>query len=406
MDEKDLNTFLQKLLQPINGVVSPGAEVSLKELFKTRLDSLGLSQYQVEKLLNMERRSLEGILDRTAKRVDIVNALKLSSFLDLKPEKFLNIFLAEMPSESIGDLERARKLSYIVDKFDLKNLYKSGFIDTKVDLDKIEDRIKRFFGIESIFDYDDQVMCPLFSRTKRSSNNKMRDFWVKSAYVHFQKINNPNTFDRAALVDLVPKIRPYTMNPEKGLLIVAQALYSIGVTVIYQPHLPTVQVRGATFNVNDKPCIVLTDLRKYYPTLWFALMHEIHHVLYDYETVKNGVYHLTGELDLFLMNEDAADDFSREYLFSSEKSRYISPFINDELLVNDFAKKSQIHPSFVYIYYNYDRSSQGFAKSWGKYAKYIPDSTAAVKYLNTNPWDKETIAQSVEMVKKMVFSEI
>lgn len=406
MDERDLNNFLQTLLQPIKGIVTPRDDVTLKELFKSRLADIGLSQYQVERLLNMERRSLEGILDRTAKRVDIVNALKLSSFLDLEPNKFLNIFLSEMSPESIGDLERARKLSYIVRNFDLKNLNRSGFIDTSVDLEKIEQRIKTFFGLKSIYDYDDQLLCPLFSRTKRSSNNKMRDFWVRSAYVHFQKINNPNDFDREALVEIIPKMRPYTMNQEKGLLIVAQALYSIGVTVIYQPHLSTVQVRGATFCVNDKPCIVLTDLRKYYPTLWFALLHELHHVLYDYETIKSGGYHLTGELDLFLMNEDQADEFARDYLFSREKSRYISPFINDEYVVNEFAKKCQIHPSIIYINYNYDRDASGKSKSWGRYNRFIPDSSEAVKCLNTNPWDKETISQSVELVKEMVFNNI
>ncbi|MEI7614994.1 MAG: hypothetical protein WCK63_19000, partial [Betaproteobacteria bacterium] len=353
-----------------------------------------------------ERKSLEGILDRTAKRVDIVNALKLSSFLNLNPEKFINIYLTEMSPESIGELERARKLNFIASNFDLKNLYKAKFIDSKTDFDKIECRIKSFFGIENIFQYNDQKLYPLFSRTKRSSNNKMRDFWVRSAYSHFQKINNKNEFDRAALVSLLPKIRQYTMDTEKGLFVVAQALYNIGITIIYQPYLPTVQVRGATFFVNNKPCIVLTDLQKNYPTIWFALIHEIHHILYDLEIIQTNAYHLSGELDLFLIGEDEANDFSREYLFSEEKSKYIAPFINNELIVREFAKKSQVHPSLIYSFYNYDRNNQGYHNAWSKYKQYFPDIKKTLERFNTNPWEKETIQESVDMIKEAVFNII
>jgi len=406
MNDNELNIFLQSLLQPLSSSVEPSADTSIKQLFERRLVEVGLSQYQIEKLLNIERKSLEGILDRTAKRVDIVNVLKLGSFLNLNPEKFIDIYLTEMSPESIGELERARKLNFIASNFDLKNLYKAQFIDSKTDFDKIENRIKSFFGIENIFQYNDQKLYPLFSRTNRSSNNKMRDFWVRSAYTHFQKINNKNEFDRAALVSLLPKIRQYTMDTDKGLFVVAQALYCIGITIIYQPYLPTVQVRGATFFVNNKPCIVLTDLQKNYPTIWFALIHEIHHILYDLEIIQTNAYHLSGELDLFLIGEDEANDFSREYLFSEEKSKYIAPFINNELIVREFAKKSQVHPSLIYSFYNYDRNNQGYHNAWSKYKQYFPDIKKTIERFNTNPWEKETIQESVDMIKEAVFNII
>lgn len=196
------------------------------------------------------------------------------------------------------------------------------------------------------------------------------------------------------------------MDTEKGLFVVSQALYNIGITIIYQPYLPTVQVRGATFFVNNKPCIVLTDLQKNYPTIWFALIHEIHHILYDLEIIQTNAYHLSGELDLFLIGEDEANDFSREYLFSEEKSKYIAPFINNELIVREFAKKSQVHPSLIYSFYNYDRNNQGYHNAWSKYKKYFPDIKKTLERFNTNPWEKETIQESVDMIKEAVFNII
>ena len=113
------------------------------------------------------------------------------------------------------------------------------------------------------------------------------------------------------------------------MLTVFRALYNVGVTVIFQPMLSRTQIRGATFLINNKPCIVVTDLHKSYPTIWFSLIHELHHVLFDLEELEKVKYHLTGEPDLFLMQEDKANEFASEYLISAEKLRYIEPLIHN-----------------------------------------------------------------------------
>lgn len=405
MDNKEFEKLLKTLLQPISEADVNSEGLTLKMLFEKRMAALDLSQNQVEKLLNIERKSLDGILDRTAKRVDIVNILKLGSFLNLAPEKLLSIYLTEMPSDTIGDLEKARKAIFIVSHFDLANLYKVKFLNSKNDFEYIENRINNFFSLESIYQYNDIQLFPAFSRTKRASNNKMREFWIKSVYTFFKSINNPNGFDRSALVELIPKIRPYTMNIEKGLLIVAQALYNVGITVIFQPSLPTVQSRGATFLVNEKPCIVLTDLNQNYPTVWFALLHELHHVLYDLETIEKNSYHITGELDLLLINEDKANEFAREYLFSADRTKYIAPFIDNEHLVKEYARQSQVHPSFIYSFYNYDKSNQGYSNAWSRYKQYFPDLKLTLKNFNAHSWDRN-LEESINIIKESVFKNI
>ena len=404
MPDQSYNELIQKLLRPFNISEIEGEGITLKYLFDKRLKELGISPNQAEKLLNIERKSLIGILDGTAKRVDVVNVLKLGNFLNLNPESFLQIYVTELPKEMIGELEKARKSNFIISHFDVSNIKKANFLNSKSDFKQIESRITKFFNLESIFQYEENKVFSVFSRTKRSSNNTMREFWVKSAYVHFIGINNPHEFDREALVELIPKIRPYTMNVEKGLLTVTRALYNVGVTVLYQPYLPTVQVRGATFIVNDKPCIVLTDLNKNYPTMWFALMHELHHVLYDLETIARVTYHITGESDLMLMNEDKADEFSREYLFSKERSKYIAPFINNEMIVRQYAVESQVHPSIIYNFYNYDQTSSGNANAWSMYKQYFPNVKQAIQMINSNPWELESIQDSIRIIKDTVFN--
>ncbi|MCX2483470.1 ImmA/IrrE family metallo-endopeptidase [Pedobacter sp. MR2016-24] len=400
-DQGFINEFY-KLLNPAD----PWTEStdSLKAIFETKLQQYGLTTNQAEKLLSMQKRTLEGILDRSAKRVDVVSLLKLGQFLGLNTDTLFKIFLKEAPHDIVGELEDAKRKSFIVSNFDVKNLYKSGFIKSKSDFDEIEKRIVNYFGFNSIYQYATKIYIPAFSKTKRSANLLMKKFWVRSAYSHFEKINNPNPFNRTALVDLIPKIRPYTMNVESGLKVVSQALFNAGVTVIYQPHLPTTQVRGATFVINGKPSIVLTDLNQRYASIWFALMHELYHVLYDMEEIEKQIFHLTGEPDLFLLQEDQANDFSREYLFGKEKVKYIRAYIDSPVVVEQFAKKNQVHPSLVYTYYCYDSEAEGKGSYWAKYYNHQPDVKKALHELNVNTFDKESIDDTVKYLNEFVFN--
>ena len=229
----------------------------------------------------------------------------------------------------------------------------------------------------------------------------MKDFWIKSSYKYFETINNPNEFSRNSLIELVPKIKPYTKNVEKGLATVFQALFNIGVTVIFQPSLPKTQIRGATFVINKKPCIVVTDLNKNYATIWFALIHELHHVLYDLEIIEKTSYHLTGEPDLFLIQEDRANEFASEYLFSSEKMRYIEKLIHNKLIVEKFASECQIHPSIIYAQFQWIQSKNG-NDYWGAFKDQFPKMSNVTKNLNIANWDIETIKETATKLKDLL----
>jgi Zn-dependent peptidase ImmA (M78 family) len=229
----------------------------------------------------------------------------------------------------------------------------------------------------------------------------MKDFWIKSSYKYFELIDNPNEYSRENLIDLIPKIKPYTQNVEKGLLTIFQALFNIGVTVVFQPSLPKTQIRGATFFINDKPCVVITDFNKNYATIWFALIHELNHVLFDLEIIENTKFHLSGEPDLFLLQEDKANEFASEYLLSSEKMRYIEKLIDNPLVVRRFAKECQIHPCIIYSQYQWRQLELG-NNYWGYFKEHFPDVNLATKNLNVSNWDAESLRIAAEKIRELL----
>lgn len=398
------NTLFNKLLAPVDEYNDTNKSIS--ELFKKRLEKYNIARSQAELAMDMQSRSLDAILDNSAQRVDIINILKLSQFLGLKEMDFIRSYIHEADSSTIRELEITRKRVFILSHFDLKTLKKANFFD-KLDFDEIELRINKFFGIDNIYDYVKKTnYIPAFSKPKRNPRQLMREFWVASALAQFESLNNPNIYNRDELTDLIPKIRPYTMNVENGLKTVIQALYNVGVTVIYQPHLPTTQVRGATFILKEKkqPCIAITDLNKNYASIWFALIHELCHVLYDFDDIEKQVFHMTGEVDLLLNQEEGANKFSRDYLFSEERSKYIYPNIDNHYVVSSYAKQSQVHPCIVYDFYKFDMEKEG-KNYWGYFKEHYPDVSIALKELRDgSPYEYATIEESVKFLKENVYN--
>jgi HTH-type transcriptional regulator / antitoxin HigA len=374
---------------------------TLEDLFKDKLVESGLSKTQFEKLSGMERRSLDAILDKTSKQTDIIKLLKLAEFLEMDFIELLIIHFKDRPIEEIKELQSSMDITFINKFFDLKTLISLGFIDKNDSLETLKKRICQFFAIDSIYEYDKELNEAFYSRTKKSYSDKMKDFWIKSSYKYFELIDNPNDYSRESLIDLIPKIKPYTRNIETGLLIVFQALYNIGVTVVFQPSLPKTQIRGATFVINKKPCIVITDHNKNYATIWFALIHELHHVLFDLETIEKTIYHLSGEPDLFLIQEDKANEFASEYLLSSEKMRYIEKMIHNNFLVDKFAKDCQVHASIIYAQYQF-RQSQIGNDYWSAFKEHFPNIKTVTKKLNVSNWDTESIKEAANKIKELL----
>lgn len=398
MDE--INIELQKVIDAaVKSSVDLQSVTSVRELYQKRKDEMGLTDYQIQNLLGMDKNVLNPIIDGSAKFINVVSVIKLSHFLGVSVNDLIKIYVPEMRAEQIGDIQRAREAGYIVENFDTVTLTKIKFFKKKSSSKDMSQRIKDFFGFNTIYDYSETLVFPVFSKTKRNSNNLIRNFWVQSALTQFQQINNPNKYDRTSLIDLMPKIRPFTRDIENGLVQVAKALYKVGVTVIFQPSIEKLQIRGATFSCNKKPCIVLSDLQKNYPTLWFTLLHELHHVLYDFDEINKRVFHLSsGEGDIFLMNEERADNFATEYLLSEARLRYAIGYINSKKIIEQLAREWCVHSSIIYSIYCYKTNE------WPKYQKYIPKMDDALSLLNTHPFEKETLLESVLQIKNLIYN--
>ncbi|TWJ01586.1 hypothetical protein JN11_01737 [Mucilaginibacter frigoritolerans] len=382
-------------------------EVSLREMFEKRLYELNMSQTAAEKLLGVGHRSLNGLLDVTQKKVDYSTLKAVAIFLNMPVEELIEIHIKLIENNFSNENTISNKKKFIRENFDLTVLRKAGFIDTINDFEKIEKRITSYLGLQSIFDYKKIAFSTAFWSGAVSSKNPIktsmtRNFWLTSAKNFIEKLDNPYHYSREELIKFFPQIRWHSRNVEFGLFHIVKALFKLGITVIFQPRLSTLYLRGVTFSVNNKPCIVLTDYKGFYPTLFHCLIHELYHVLFDWDEIKENLYHISeGTEDSIVLDEREveADDFARRYLFSEEKMKEAAPYIRSEKIIEEIAEEQNIHSSIIYIYNAFDKSKVD-RLVWMRAKKQMPDIKKAT-YKIEIPWDDKKPLNEIIRQKKI-----
>lgn len=399
MNDKHLNIdwLLNSALAPKGWIDT----LSLSQLFNERIEQMGISKNQALKIMNIEAKSFDSFVQGTSTKIDFLTIIKLSTFLELAPSVFVDKFLSKVTEENNAVIEKTKIRNHIIKHFDLDHLKKTGFIDTVIDFDHIEKKILDFFGYTSIFQYKSNIEIPVYSKGKVKSNEKSLKFWVNMAYATFEKIYNPNEYDRQGLVKVFPTFRAYSLNVEHGLLQIFKILYKLGVTVVFIPKMnKSLHVRAATFCINDKPCIAITNYKDFYSTLWFSLFHELYHVLYDWDEIINseGSTHISAGMSTGTIDEDAANTFAARYLFDDEKMELVLPFMDDRNYVAKVARGYNVHESIVYAIYAY-KNPNAFAK----YHDCLIDPKPAIKEFVPSKYERfEPIPTITKITKSLI----
>lgn len=393
MSKTDINLLLRSIFDE--------DKIDIRSIFDEKIKEYNLSKTKALKLLNIDKDVFEEIVSGTAKQPNLIHIIKIAEFLDYDVNDFIKIVLSNQSLENVGAIEKARKATFLVKNFDVKALTKLGFFEQSDDTDLLVGKVLTYFGYDSILEFEEKLEEPLYSRVKKLHSDKMKDFWIKSAYQTFKVINNQNEYNRNKLKELIVKIKPYSQDVSNGLLTVCRALYNVGVTVIFQSYLSTTQVRGATFIIEGSPCVVITDFNKNYATLWFTLLHELNHVLFDFESIETSSFHLSDNSDLFLI-EDKADTFARNFFMSEDRFHYIKKYINNPYLVNKFSEEIEVHPAIVYSFFTWYQKDLYGKNYHAAFKEFYPDYSVAVRRLNPISWDEVSLKEASEKIKKVL----
>lgn len=345
----------------INEAIKSGENKTLlRQHFESRLEFLGITLNQFIEAYEMTFRTINAILDGNFKYLDPISLLKIANFLNVSSDEILKECVSYMPANTQIQLEDSKKRTYILDNFNLHALKKDGVISSIKDFGHIEKCLLRAYGLKDIYEYSEvDKSHGLFSSIKATLKDARpkKNFKNKAIKICNSIVNN-NPYNQDNLKAFFPRIRAYSLDVETGLLRLMRELYKLGITVVIHPSLSFSGARGLTIESKGKPSIILTDIGKKYSTLWFTLIHELYHVVFDWEDILAGRLHVTDDDEFVNDKELKANEFAREYMFPRKRMEEISPKISNPLTVKDFAIESNVHYSIIYDNYCYDNPDQ------------------------------------------------
>lgn len=388
-------------IEQLNSILGELESETFGDFIKRKCSERDISVRQLASMLDMSLTPLQHILNGKTQKIDAKILLKFSEFFGIDTRVLLNAYMASVSEEESKAINRARKAGFLTQHFDLKELKKIGFIKNDKDYDAIEKRVIEFFGFEKLAQYASLHSTPLFSRTQRRTSDKMLTFWLMVVHDRMRTVKNPFPFDPVRLEKIIPFFRRATMDVKKGFKGVLNALYECGITVIIESYLTKTQIRGGTFLYNGKPYIFLTRYPNNYDTLWFALLHEIGHVMFDLDFIRDrNMSHLSGEGGLFEdpLIEKGADDFAMEILLSSKNLEYAERIIHIDGFVKKAAEDWGIHPSIIYGQYCYKHNNP---INYMKYGRYRIKADEAIKF-DYITWEKPTLQETAPLIENQL----
>ncbi|MDD7389650.1 MAG: HigA family addiction module antitoxin [Lachnospiraceae bacterium] len=324
---------------------------------KDYIDEMGITQEELAKRLQTSPKYVSDLVNGRINLTDEM-VLRLSIVFGTSTKMWLN--LNQKYIEKKLEIEKRKRIDEecgLVRKIDYKFWVELGLVKaTRNTAEKVEE-LQRYFKVSSL-----RVLCQRdFLVQYRTGVSEITDLnvinanaWVQTA-INLGIQREVETFDKKKLLEAIPEIRGMTVQEPKVFYPRLKALLAgCGVALVLLPNLKNCGVNGAVkWLGKDKVVLALNDRRKYADTFWFALFHELGHVLQQRVKVLLVSEQNSGGLetdDLIQRFEREADIFSQNTLIPKEEyDEFLK--INQKGFtaeaINGFASRINILPGIV-----------------------------------------------------------
>ena len=167
--------------------------------------------------------------------------------------------------------------------FPLKEMRKRGIVGSARPSEDVVRAVLRFFGVSSSSAWERQWKTPAaaFHQSRAFSiSAEAVAVWLRLGEIAAAEVEC-NPFDASKLRAALPQIRALTRSsPLRFVPLLVDLLRSCGVALVFVEELPGTRVMGATRWLSPEKALVQMSLRhRRDDQFWFALFHELGHVL-------------------------------------------------------------------------------------------------------------------------------
>lgn len=246
---------------------------------------------------------------------------------------------------------------YQLRKYSKRFRFNSVFKGLNWDLYKQANEMLKILGLTSFEEFDNVYSNLNVDFMEDGGEKEAIAIWLNLAMEEVE-LQNPDLsgkqFDKNALINSLEKFKLLALNTDykKSIISARKLLNQYGVYLVLLDAIENSKVRGALTTYNNNPAIFLTARFKTHDHVWFALMHEIGHLIYHY-LPNNPIISFEDELYLLSKTdintkEEEANEFARDFFINkSDYKKFIENQKFDKQSISNFAKSQNVLPGIV-----------------------------------------------------------
>ncbi|AGK51994.1 HigA family addiction module antitoxin [Bacillus sp. 1NLA3E] len=332
-----------------NFIVHTGA------IIKEYLDELGMSQKDCSKRLGISEKHLSNLLNGKTKLTEDI-AIKFEKIFHNVPASYwLNYeskYREYLKREEINQKEFKEKELIELDK---RFKFSTVFAGLDWDLKKQANEMLKLLGISNYSLFDDVYSNLSVDFMEDGGEKESIAIWLNLAReeVEIQNRDLSNKkYDRTNLINSLEKFKRIALNNDyqSSLQSARKLLNRLGIYLVFCDAVVNSKVRGALTTYKKNPAIYLSGRFKTHDHVWFALMHEIGHLIMHYEP---NIPIITFESELELDNkistkEDEANEFARDFFIDKKDYKKFTELgIFNQKSIEEFSLSQNILPGIV-----------------------------------------------------------
>ena len=341
------------------------------EIIKEYIVERGISQKDLARRLNLSEKHVSNFLsgkihlteDMALKLEFIINDIPASYWLNY--EARYREFLAKKEFDS--NLEKVN-IKEISNRFKFKEI----FPKTTLTIYEQAREVLKLLNISN-FDCFDNIYNNLNVEFFQDGGEKESIvIWIKLCEREITKQNNDLediNFSLKELRNNLSKFKNIALNSnvDESMMACRKLCNKLGIYLVIRKPISNSKVRGVLTTYNNRPAIFLSGRYKTHDHIWFAFIHELKHLLDDYN--KKDIQISFDDIDIHNQKEEETNKFVSDYFINPiDYNNFVKNNRFDRTSLERFAKQQNVcvgilvgrlqHDKFISkSVYNYKKKS-------------------------------------------------
>ncbi len=318
------------------------------DFIRDELEARGWTQGDLAQIMGRPLQAVNELIS-AKKQITPETAMGLAkAFGDDDALYWMNLDNVYRLSQATPPDETVERRARLYSSFPVRELIKRKWIEPSDNIDVVEHRVCRFYGIKNI--NEQPRFAHAAKATQYNERTPLQWAWLFRAYQLAQGVHS-SSYSEHKLKSALTKLQELLIAPEE-IRQVPKLLADAGVKFVIVEFLPGAKIDGAAFWIDEIPVIAMSLRFDRVNNFWFVLRHEIEHILNN-----DGQLLLDVELQEALQRKDKlpfeearANEAASNFLVSkSELDSFIvrvRPLYSEQRILL-FAKRIGVHPGLV-----------------------------------------------------------